>query len=413
MAGIIAGVPRLARNSIVVGYDTEVQAIANIQDIYTNLQGTYNRKNESWPTDAIRMKVKDQSVSESVITLKEKLSEPGVYANQQAEGTEEPPDTKSCKVYQNNYRKVIPKPGYGLRKLETDKYKLYDLHKQDVGEWNKEEHGYQIRMALLERYAPNLLEGDTRLSCTQWWNPNVFIPTAGLYNQPIFHTNRAIHTNRICTRLQTTGGFAQFSARTLTAPVLDDLSNWALHKRLRRLRIPGLPTGSGFVLTISELQAALISNPTVAANNLGAMYTPFQALPEMVQKYRGVIGSYSDILLVCDPRIPTVLPGGSATPFSLDAGYMVWNSTDLRHRTHQHVKDVAILHGAGALVEVEGEKLHWIADERDYAFHQGLGTAGVRGDQIPIFIDEETNAIAQITSAVCFLDLPNQGTLAS
>jgi hypothetical protein len=412
MAGLITAAPRLSQPSRVIGFNTRLQAMSNIADIYTDLMGLYNRKNESFPKDAIRMRVTDQDKSVGTITLKDKLSLPGVYGNTPALGTEEPPRTYHLNTYQNNWRKVIPKPGYGLRKLEADNYRLYEEHQDDLADWSKEEHGYCIRRALLERYSPNLLQGDTAAQCVPWWNPNIFIPTLGLYNQPAFNRNRAIHTNNICNALMQSGGFGQLAARTLTAPVLDDMSNWALRRRIRPLRIPGLPTGEGYLLTISEIQAALVSNATWAANNLGALYVAKAALPDMVQKWRGVIGSYGNILIVTDPRIPTVLPSGSAAPYSLQAGYMVWNSRDLRHRQNPNCKDVAFLHGAGAFWEVEGEKQHFITDDRDYMFHKGLGIAGVRGQGLPIFLDTNTNRVYNLTSAACLLDFPNGGSVA-
>jgi len=411
MAGVIVASPRLAAASRVIGFDTRLQAFSQIVDIYSDLSGVYNRKNEQFPKDAIRMKVLDQDKSVGTITIKEGLSTAGVYGNTAALGTEEVPVTHTLNTYQNNYRKVIPKPGYGLRKLEADNYGLYEQHEKDMGPWGKEEHGYCIRRAILERYSPNLLAGDTAAVCTPWWNPNIFIPTIGSLPaaHPAFSRNRATHTNNIVNALIATGGLGQLPTRCLSAPVLDDLSNYCLAMRLRPLAIPGLPTGEGFVVTISEIQAALISNSTWATNNLGNLFVARDRLDKRVQVWEGVIGSYGNLLLIVDPRMPTLLPSGSAEPFSLQAGYMVWNSTDLRFRGQPNCKDLAFVHGAGTFIEVEGEKVHWIKDQRDYDFHKGLGIAGVRGQQLPLFLNANTQAVYNITSAVCILDFPTNG----
>lgn len=413
MAGLIP-INRLARNSRVVTFDTRLQARANVADIYTFKTGIYNRKNKSWPEDAIKMTVKDQLTSKGVITLLENLQDPGVYGQTQALGTEEDARTKDFKVYQNNYRKVINKPGYGIRELEAANYKLYDELTDNLGLWNKEEHGYAIRKCLLERYSPNLLVGDTAGVCIPWWNPNMFIPTEGINNQPVFSQNRATHTNNIVQSLINTGGLAQFPQRTLTAPVLEDLSNWALTpRRLVPLKLPYLPTGMGFVLTVSEIQEAYLSNPTFVNNNLGSLWIARERMHDEMQKWPGIVGCYNNIVIICDPRAAEVLPGGSAVPFTMRAGYMLWDSRDARFRGQPFVKDVATLHGAAAFCEVEGQKLQWIADDHDYKFHLGLGTAGVRGDQIPIYIDENDGSIVQQTSAIVLLDMPNGGTLAT
>lgn len=412
----VVAAPRLNQNARVISFDTRLQARSNNRDMYTFKKGAYNRENGSWPEDAIKMQVLDQTTSEGRITLLENLRLPGVYGNTQATGTEESPRTKELSVFQNNYRKVINKPGYGLRDLEADNYKLYEAHEQNLGLWNMEETGYSIRHALLERYSPNLLTGDTaaRLTPQQSWNPNFFIPTLGINNQPVYNSNRATHTNNIVQGLISAGGLNQFAQRTLTAPVLEDISNWALNpKRLVQLKIPQLPTGKGFVLSVSELQAAYLSNPTFVNNNLGSLWIAKERFSEEMQTWPGVIGRYNNIMIVVDERIPTLLPGGTAAPYTMTAGYMVWDSRDLRNRGNPLIKDTAILHGAGSFIEVEGQKLHWIADDRDYKFHLGLGTAGVRGHQIPIYEDADTGEIVQQTSAIIVLDLPNNGGLAS
>ncbi|MCP3683507.1 MAG: hypothetical protein GY861_12540 [bacterium] len=405
---------RLAANSRVVGYDTRLQARANICDIYTFKSGSYNRENKSWPEDAIRGTVKDQTDTTSVVTLLENLRTAGVYGQNAAIGTEEDVRTKDYRVYQANYRKVIPKPGYGTRQLEAEKYKLYEEHEDNLGLWNMEQHGFEIRTAILERYGPNMLVGDTAGLCIPWWNPNIHIPTLGIANQPVFSTNRATHTNRIVQGLIAAGGLGQFAQRTCTAPVLEDLSNWALNpRRLVRLKIPELPTGQGFVLTVSEIQAAYLSNPTFVNNNLGSLWIAKHREADKWQNWPGMIGRYNDILIVVDPRAPMVLPSGSAVPFSMTAGYMVWDSTDNRFRGQPNAKDVAVLHGAVTYVEVEGQKLHWISDSQDYHFRLGIGTAGTRGCQLPIYEDEDTGEVLQQSSAVMLLDMPNDGGLAT
>lgn len=404
---------RLAQPSRKIAFDTRLQATANIGGIYTMKSGMFNRKNKSFPMDAIKGTVPDQKVGVSTITLLENYRLAGVNGNTAAVGTEEGTRTKDLQTYQNNYRKVVSTPGYGLRDLEEKVYKLYEERMEKVGLWNKEEHDFCIHQALLERYDHNANAGDLLGTITPWWNPNFHIPTLGVAGQPVFSRNRATHTNRIVQALINAGGLGQFAQRTLTAPILEDLSNWALNpRRLQRLKIPELPTGEGFVLTISEIQASYFSNPTWVNNNLGSLWIARDRSSDKWQKWPGMIGTYNDIVIVVDPRIPTVLPSGSAAPFSMTAGYMVWDSTDLRHRGQPNVKDVAILHGATAFIEVEGEKLHWIKDERDYDFHKGFGTAGVRTDQLPIFEDEDTGEIVQQSSAILLLDMPNSGGLA-
>lgn len=408
----IVASPRLAARSRVVGYNLKLQMRTIVRDIYTYAEGIYNRKNQSFPEGSIKIKVKDSSNSWTTITMKDLLRRAGVGGQTAAVGTEEPPTTFDILVGQANWRKVIPKPGYGYRKLEADKYKLYEQHEDDLTPWGKEEHGYCIREGILERYDHNMVDpaSDTAAQCTQWWHPNMFVPGNGLYTQPAFNRNRAIHTNNICQALVNTGGFGQFAARTLTAPVLEDVSNWCLNpRRLRPLAIPGMPTGKGFVCTVSEVQAGLTSNPTYVANNLGSQWISYNQLNDKLIMWPGVIGRYNNLLIVVDDRQPTLLPGGSAAPYSMTAGYMVWGNRDLRNRTSPNVKDTMFIHGEGHFAEVEGEPAHMIDDDRDYKFHLGVGIAGVRGDQLCIYLDPNSNNVVCEGGAVAILDFPNAG----
>lgn len=407
----IVGAPALAVRSRTIGYNLRLQARAIVRDIHTFAEGIYNRENNTWPDGSIKVKIEDATNYITTMTLKEPLSGAGIGGQTQARGTEETPVTMDVQLYQANWRKVIPKPGYGLRKLMADKYKLYDQHEQDLAPWRKEDEGIMVRQAFLERYAGNLLDAtsDTAALCTPWWNPNIFIPTLGVYNQPAFNRNRAIHTNNICNSLIASGGFGQTVARTATAPVLEDLSNWMLASRAKQLKLPGLPTGMGFVVSVSEIMAGMMANPTFAANNLGSLWTMYSQLPEKLLKWPGVLGSYNNLLIVCDERQPTLVPSGSSAPFGLQSGYMVWNSRDLRNRTNANVKDTMFIFGEGAYADVEGEKMHWIEDTQDYDFRKGIGIAGVQGKQLPIYLDPNSNAVVYQGGAVAILDFPNQG----
>lgn len=407
----IVGATALALRSRTIGYNLRLQSRALVRDIHTMAEGLYNRENKSWPEGSIKVKVEDSTNYKTTITLKDALSLPGVGGQTAARGTEETPVTYDVELYQANWRKVIPKPGYGLRKLMADKYKLYDQHEADLAPWRKEDEGYMTREAFLERYPYNLIDptSDTAALCTQWWNPNIFIPTLGPYGQPAFSRNRAVHTNNICNALVATGGFGQSVARMMTAPVIEDAINWLLASRVKQLKIPGLPTGMGWVASVSEIQMGMMTNPTYAANNLGSLWAMGAAIADPLLKWPGVVGNYGPLLFVCDERQPTLLPSGSAAPYGLQAGYMVWNSRDLRHRPDPNIKDTVFFFGDGAYADVEGEKMHWIDDTQDYNFRQGVGIAGVQGKQLPIYLHPTSQAVVYQGGAVGIIDFPNQG----
>jgi hypothetical protein len=373
-----------------------------LEDIYTDLSGLYNTEKKSIP-NAIYMKI-DKDVGEGsfegVITMKYPLREGGVMGNDIAIGREEQPATRRAKVYRNNLRKVVSKPMYGVDKLDAEFIRLFEQHVDDLGKWNKEQEGLEIRQALLETFGETLRYGNTAAKCVPAWNPNIFVAGLGAHDpkQPKYDPNTATYTNRITYALSQAEGSTPDPKRMILNNVnLSNLSNYALRKRIEPLEIPGLPGGKGYVLTISELQAMYIGDPAWAAANLGNLYLQRTSLPEKVMNWPGVLGAYKNLLLVVDPRVPTVLRSGAGTntdgagSSTLVAGYMEHGDKDSRHRGLANAYDVAVLHGKCAIWKWEPEPLHNIEQLDDYAKVMGTGTACVRGIGIPVFHNDLAN----------------------
>jgi hypothetical protein len=168
----------------------------------------------------------------------------------------------------------------------------------------------------------------------------------------------------------------------LNGNAIDTIMRWALRRRMTPLSIDGR---SAFVMTISQLQAQRFSDPSVV-DSMGARWAAQNRLSERTQNWYGVIGKYisatgADCYFVVDERLPTLYVSGSAAPFGLTAGYVWPTDNDLRNLELPLTRDACILHGAGAIVNWEPEKMHMIYDEFDYDIRKGAGYAGVRGIQ--------------------------------
>lgn len=384
----------LDANSRIVGYDKKLRMKSLLDDIYNDLSGLYNTETKTIP-NAIYMEV-DQAAqngaNSTVVTMKKPLSGAGVFGNTVAIGNEERPVTKNMTAYRNNCRKVVTTPGYGVRKLDAESYKLYEQHIDDLSTWNKEEEGLEIRQAFMERYGETLVYGDTAAICTRNFNPNIFVCGLPLRTaSPTYSSNVATYTTNIVNKIVDAGGGSIIPTvgQTLNQPNLSNISNFALARRITKLKIPGLPGGQGYVLTISELQAVYLGDPAWSARNLGDLYIKVTSLPEKVQQWSGVIGAYKDLLIVVDPRQPTLNPTGSSSPFGLSAGYLWPGDIDYRYRDDRDVCDTCYLHGKGSIVNWVAEKLHHIQQTDDYEAVIGHGTACVRGIQLPIY-DQST-----------------------
>jgi len=380
----------LDSRSLIVGYDKKLRMKSLPDDIYTDLGGLYNTEKQSVP-NAIYMEVNKAALEGSnttVITMKKPLQAAAVYGNAVAIGNEERPVTKSMTLYRNNLRKVVTTPGYGTRALDAAAYKLYEQHIDDLSTWNSEQEGLEIRQAFMERFGETLVHGDSAAACVRHFNPNIFVCGLPLRSaSPTYSANLATYTTNIVNKIVDAGGGSIIPTvgQTLNQPNLSNISNFALERRITTLKIPGLPGGQGYVLTISELQAVYLGDPAWSARNLGDLYTKLADLPDQVQKWRGVLGAYKDLLLVVDPRQPTLDPTGSSSPFGLSAGYLWPGDIDLRYRSDRDVCDTAYLHGKGSVVKWIAEELHHIQQTDDYAAVVGHGTATVRGIQCPLY----------------------------
>ena len=364
------------------------------KDIYANITGEriiYKRQELPMPTAVIeRVSPEEIGGATSVrVGLKMEPNANIIRGNGVAMGTEVPPVVKSGTLYRNNYRIVFQdKPGYGEHKLDAEFYSLYEQHVKDLAPHAAAEEGLEIRMALVETNGWNLQTGSTQNTCPAQWNRHCYVAGAGtIASQPQFHPNYAVYTNRIVGAMDRasggTGTFPQTAAQMLSGKILDELPRFAFMRRLWPLMING---NQAFVLTISQLQAARFSNPNFV-DTLGNRYTRVDDIKDSkVQNWYGMLGKWmsaagSDIYLVRDDRLATLLPSGTGEPYGLQAGYMWPITNDQRNLDNPRVRDASILHGSGSLYLLEPEKMHMISQDWDYNVRNGVGYAGVRGYQ--------------------------------
>lgn len=403
---------RMPANSRVIGYDKQLQMKTLLEDIYSKLVGTYSTEKENIP-NGIEMRVSDaiSTATEGVITVKLPLNGAGVYGNNFAIGTEERPRTRAVILYRNDLRKTVTTPGYGVRKLDAQLYKLYETHIDDLADWNKEHDGLETRQAILERYGETLIYGDTAANCVRNWNKNIFVCGLGLREAvPTYSANVVTYTANIVQKIQDSGGGSvkiPHVGQTLNQPNLSNMQNNAIAQRITQLKIPGLPGGEGWVLVISELQATYLGDPVWSTRNLGHLYTQKTSLNEKVMNWPGVIGAYKKFLIVEDPRQPTIDITGTSAPFGLAGGYMWPGDEDERHRDENTVCDTAFVLGKGAYINWYPEKIHHIQQVDDYGKIVGHGTALVRGKQTPHYTDENGLNPEQFSSMVALCRLPN------
>ena len=417
----------VSASSKMQAFDKELRTKSVLEDVYGYSVGLYSTEKKSMDKAAIYMKIDQKAARDAAsitVTMKLPLSGTPVYGNGQLIGTEEQAKTLNFKAYRNNLRKAVVTPGYGTAKLDADYLGLWKKHIDGLSQWAKEQEGLEIRQALVEQYAYMLTQGDTSGSCVQNINPNVFTCGLGLAAQfnLVYSTNPATFASNIVTQLKAAGGGSLLAGKTQTLNNvnLSNLVNWLLANQnmIEPLPIPGLPGGTGWILTVSELQAAFMADPTWSTQNLGAFWQASNRTSEAAQKFPGVLGSYKKLLIVEDVRMPTLQPwtssdGGSGAT-SLSPGYVLPGNNDQRNRGQAYVRDIAIVHGKGAVWNWTAEPLHFVKQFDDYELEEGTGIATVRGIGIPVFNGDSTSGdtgygtgTVQNSSAIVLCGLPD------
>ena len=405
----------LPSNSQIKGFDKKLRMKALLEDIYEDLKGMYSNETKQIP-NAIRMMVneKEKAQSNSVtITMILRLKGMGIYDPNVAIGNEERPETRTFTIYRNIVRKVVTTPGYGPDDLDARPYGLYENFVDQLAIWNKEHKGLSIRQAILEQYGESLVHGRTLAVSQRNWTPNILVCGLDISQMQVaYNTNRANYSTAIINRILTSGGGSlnQLVSQTLNMPNLSNAQNLAIDNRITKLKIPGLPGGMGWVLTISERQAVYLGDPAFSTRNMGHFYVEKAALPETVQNWRGVLGKYKSFLIVEDVRQPTLKISGTSEPYGLTAGYVYpGDDNDERDRDEAYTRDTAFILGKASVVDWVAMPLRHIRQSDDYGIIQGHGTALVEGVSMPIFDQQnpEAGTHEQYSSMTLVCGLPS------
>ena len=387
----------LPAQSQIAGYDRKLRRRAILQDIYVNMTGVYNGVTKTIP-NAAYLDVQDvatNNANTATITMKLPLVGLPVVGNALYPGTEEAPSTKAATIYRNNFGKTVRVETYGVRKLDQEPYGLYRTHIDDLGTWSQQYEGFEIRQSLCECYAYNLQFGDTAANCGALINPHVMVQNRSYLQQPAYNGTLTTYTNNIVSQILASGGgsLAPTNAQAASFRLFNNIALFAYRRRLWPLSIGGK---HAFMLVVSPLFASIYADPTWA-NSGGAQWIQFTNLNKEVQNWYGIHGVFHssigiDIYIVVDQKHPTVLPSGTAAPYSLTFGYVWPGDNDLRNLDNANTRDVNILIGRGASQKWNPEKLHFIKQDENYFKIMGHGVAGVRGIQMVRFDQQNPNS---------------------
>ena len=394
----IAAPNQLTASNLVRGFSKLLQFKSLQDDIFAPLGEIYNTKTKEIP-NAIYLTVNDiqSTAHDANLPMLMPLFGAPTYGNIQSQvGREENQVTKFVRIFKNDYSHAITNQLFGIDAQDKRYYNLLEQETAQLGFYFKELYGLWIRQALLERFSENLTNASpTNTATAREFTPNWYIKNIADTAQPAFSQVLATHTNNIVTALNLAG--------TTTAAVIDThylaaLERFASYEaKITPLHIGGQPT---YIVTVPTNQAVFLKDPT-NAGSFGATWIQYNRLTEEEMNYPNVLGRYGVLLLIEDPRAPTILPGGSAAPFSLTTGYLFPGENDQRS-TSPNARDLGFLIGRAALIKWETEGLHYeIEDALTYRKFRGrgaFGTAGVQQTQYDVDTNQNATSREQFSS---------------
>ena len=213
-----------------------------------------------------------------------------------------------------------------------------------------------------------------------------YVAGAADADQPDYDANLATYTNNIVAAIMASGGnsLTPVAAQTATFRMFNKVAIEAMDRKIWPLDIAG---EDAYILTVSPLQASVINDATYnATGGWASQWYAVNRLPEKTQMWYGILGAFKapsgcTIYVTVDPRLASLLPTGSAEPFSLTAGYVWPGGVDRRNYANPNTRDASILHGKAGITNWEPEQMHFVTQDDDYARIMGHGIAGVRGLQ--------------------------------
>lgn len=342
------------------------------------------------------------------------MEELGGYSGSETTGTtsqvgrEENIGFRSFQMSYNNVSHAVITERYGINANDYMPYlgeNVSDTLAQLVGTFFRQVDGKYKRQALLQCYSGNLTAAPTSL--TAHWAPNWFIPKVSYASQPVWDDTQATMTEAIGDALTTRGGSPSDSSWG-DVVFFQQLEDFARTYSC----IKPVPLGDGtegYVAVVPTTTILRLKDPTATTGvaKLGQLFVDGASFPpEMKLRFPGALGKIGNIILVPDPRFPTITRGGSDGSWTLTTAYAPYgrnaDTRDLTKVGTAACSHVGFLLGAGAIYEWTPEPFHWEYNYEEYDRKVGAGLFKGCGYQIPLFQKTGTVDSAQNFGSIAF-----------
>lgn len=318
-----------------------------------------------------------------------------IEGNTQFIGNEDQFEMKWTKCYANDWAGGVTLQKFGIDARELRNYNLNGEAKRLLYQWRTEILGKYAREALVQRYSHNLAASP--VSLTQTYNKNWWFPSLSDSAQPSYNATAATHATAIGTAAASAGMNA-----VLTPSYCLELIDYLENQFIMPVNIGG---NTYYAMLTAPREIRRLRDPAVTQSFGAYVQNSTPDIKKLIPTSQLVIGE--KLILIHDPRIPTMTYAGSGSAYTLSFGYEKAGRSTTRTTSVSSAGATEhwfanIVMGAGCLMWYEPEKTHEEKQPDEYRQYEGDALFQAIGYQTPVWnVDDDaaTSSTAQQESS--------------
>jgi hypothetical protein len=286
---------------------------------------------------------------------------------------------KFTQFFANDWAGGVTKEMFGIYAREMKNYNLNREVMRLLYQWRQEILGYYYREALVQRISHNLTAAPISLS--QTYNKNWWVPSLSDASQPAYNATAASHA----TAIGAACGAAAMNA-VLTPSYLLAFIDWLEGSYIEPVEIGGKQM---YMMLTAPREIRRLRDPSVSGSFGDLIKGANADVSKTIPSADLVIAD--TLIMVRDPRIPTMTTSGGGSAWTLSFGY---DKAGRGTSTKTSGVSVAgnnpyfytnIVCGAGALGIYEPDKVHEEKQEDEYGQFEADALFGAIGAITPVW----------------------------
>jgi hypothetical protein len=367
----------------------KLQIEATLDSVFSDLGAdvVFNGKKISVPDSCIMKVTSEKGARSQVMPIENPLTGPGRFGTDQPMmGYERQRTLQFMKIYYNEYSQGVLGEKWGMNFNDLQIFQYFAGEQPALSKWFAEDEDKQYHEALLETYS-YVLEG-TGTALTQTLNSNIYVANTEFGSQPAYSYVPGTYRTNVNTALAA----ADTGTNGINANLdLDQLIYIDYHAELNKKITPVMIGGQKTYICI--LPANQLAKLNAQLNS--TVFTNKQDLSPQEQNFSGVVGRVGNLLIVRDPRYPTLTCTNNYGNNTHTIEYVEPGNDDNRNKSAYNAAsnaswDIGFLLGARAIVDWTVTPLHFEMEETEYGKIYGKSAFAERGIQLGSVYDTDT-----------------------